>query len=1149
MSAEPHGGDRTIPFDDLLRINQICDAFESAWVAGRRPAISDYLPRAAEALQGKLVRDLIDIELFYRRRQGESPQVDAFLEQFPEVGAAWLKEIAERGPEPGAARRPSPSVPLRQFGGYELLSEIARGGMGVVYRARQVSLNRIVAIKTILSGLHAAPGDVERFYAEAEAAALLDHPGIVPIFDVGEYQGQPYFSMGFVDGRTLADRLTEGPLEARAAAELVRTVCEAVQYAHERDVIHRDLKPGNILLDHDGRPRITDFGLAKCLTDDAGRTATGQMLGTPSYMPPEQAAGRLDAVGPAADIYALGAILYALITGRPPFHAASSVDTLRQVMDNEPVRPSDLAPGTPRDLETIALKCLQKPIAQRYASVRDLGDDLQRFLDGLPIVARPVSRWERGWRWCRRNPYLAVLGGAVALLAVISTAAALGFRVQLARAENATQAETVAKQEAVLAKQEATDKLWDSYVVAARAERMSRRSGQRFNSLRAIESALALPVPKDRSRDELRTEAIAAMMLPDMEEAKQWPGFPKGTLSATIDDAFQRYARGGADGSVSVRRVADDALLFQLPGIGPLTDYEGLAFDTGGRHLMQCCQTGKGPIHRIWKLQGAPTLLLSCAGACDFAPDGRRFAATDKDGSIAVYDLESGKEMRRYRLAGFVPDWLLWNPRRPALFARSADRRSYRLLDLENGTFGPAIAARVIIAWQSWHPAGRLLALGEDGSSAPKIYLVDADTGAVATPPLEAHHTAGVVVRFNHYGNRLLSTDWNGLWHLWDVPTGQLLMTLPAGKTELRFSPDDRLVGLDYSPQGVRFFRFESGREIYKIVHHGPAAIRTYSDPGQGACQLDPQGRLLALPAPDGIAVIDVIRGEDVAALPNAATWPVQVDDSGALITHGNAGLLRWPVKCDPASGRRVYGPPRKLAPAMTRKLVGGASDGSCRVLAFPTFGDGARVLLLPEERQISLVHQEDVRHCAVSPDGRWVATGSHRAVQGPGARIWDAKSGRCVRALPVPGLCRVTFSPDGKWLLTDGGGARLWSVGDWNEGPRLGPSAVCGAFSYGGDLLALEDVPGVVRLVIPASGREIARLTVPETIRPDPCFFTRDGSRLVCWTYERLLCVFDLGLIRSKLAAIGLDWDAPPCPAPSDRLPEPVEVKFVGAE
>jgi hypothetical protein len=150
---------------------------------------------------------------------------------------------------------------------------------------------------------------------------------------------------------------------------------------------------------------------------------------------------------------------------------------------------------------------------------------------------------------------------------------------------------------------------------------------------------------------------------------------------------------------------------------------------------------------------------------------------------------------------------------------------------------------------------------------------------------------------------------------------------------------------------------------------------------------------------------------------------------------------------------------------------------------------------------------------------------------------------------LPVPGLCRVTFSPDGKWLLTDGGGARLWSVGDWNEGPKLGPSAVCGAFSYGGDLLALEDVPGVVRLVIPASGKEIARLTVPETIRPDPCFFTRDGSRLVCWTYERLLCVFDLGLIRSKLAAIGLDWDAPPCPAPSDRLPEPVEVKFVGAE
>ncbi len=279
--------------------------------------------------------------------------------------------------------------------------------------------------------------------------------------------------------------------------------------------------------------------------------------------------------------------------------------------------------------------------------------------------------------------------------------------------------------------------------------------------------------------------------------------------------------------------MADDAELFQLPGIGPLTDYEGLAFDEGGRHLMQCCQTPQGVSHRIWKLEGTPTLALSTYGVCDLSPDGRRLAAIDKDGSIAVYGLPLtgggetvGKELRRYRLTGFVPDRLRWNPRRSLLFARSAGKKSYRLLDLESGTFGPATAAPCDIAWTSWHPAGRLLAIAEDGSSAPKIYLVNADSGAVETPPLESHRNYGVVMRFNHYGDRLLSTDWSGLWHLWDVPTGQLVLTLPGGATELRFSTDDRLVGLDYSPQGIRLLRFESGREIYKIVHHGRIPAR-----------------------------------------------------------------------------------------------------------------------------------------------------------------------------------------------------------------------------------------------------------------------------------------------------------------------------------
>jgi eukaryotic-like serine/threonine-protein kinase len=1154
MRAEPNSRDRA-PLDDLRRINEICDKFEAQWVAGGRPAISDYLLQAAEALRTRLVRDLIDIEWFYRFRQCESPQVDAYLEQFPEVDAAWLKELGAGSREQGTRARCS-LLPARHFGAYELLSEVARGGMGVVYKARQASLNRIVAVKLILSGLHAAPADVERFYAEAEAAALLDHPGIVPIFDVGEYQGRHYISMGYVDGRSLADRLTEGPLAARAAAELVRTVCDAVQYAHERNVIHRDLKPGNILLDRDGRPRITDFGLAKCLTDDAGRTATGQMLGTPSFMPPEQAAGKLDLIGPASDVYALGAILYTLLTGRPPFQAASSIDTLRQVIDNEPVRPSDLAPGTPRDLETIALKCLQKPTRERYASVRDLGEDLQRFLDGRAIVARPVSRWERGWRWCRRNPYMAALGGTVALLAVISTAAALAAfslsesrRVQLARAEKATQAETAAKQVALIAKENESEKLWGSYLAAARAGRMSRQPGQRFASLRAINAALALPVPKGRSRDELRTEAIAALLLPDLEPMEQWPREAKNVLAATVDAAFHRYARGDDEGRVSIRRVSDDAELLQLPGDGPPPEYRAMAFSSSGRYFMQAREMRKKVTRRIWDLQRPSKPVLTCNAAYDFSPDGRRLATVENDGSIGVYDLATGKRQIHPKPAGFVADLIAWNPRRSTLLVNKIKDKSYRLLDLETGAYSRSISVSFEIVNAVWHPEGRILAMVDaDPSLHPKIHLVVAETGAPYAPPLESQRAPDAILRFNGAGDRLMATDWSGLWRLWDVRTGQLLLTQPGGGNELRFSDDDRMAGIAGDKQRIWLFRFESGREFTKIVRLGPAGSRI-ANPDFGSCQLDPEGRLLALIIVGGTAIFDAVRGEETAFF-RAGGSPFGVDGSGALFTHGPAGLRRWPLTLDKTTGSRVYGPPERLA-APLGHMEGGQGCAACKgVMVFPDFNFGAIELLLPEKRQIELKPQEDVRRCAVSRDGRWVATGSHGALKGPCAKIWDAKTGHFARDLPVSRFCSVKFSPDGKWLLTSGGGARLWSVGNWSEGPKLPASADFGVFSQSGDLLALNDVPGVVRLVSPADGREIAQLTAPEPVRLWPYFFTRDQNRLICWAEDdESLVIFDLGLIRRQLDTLGLDWDAQPGPIESDRLPEPAEVKFIGAE
>jgi hypothetical protein len=329
-----------------------------------------------------------------------------------------------------AQRLPAASIP-----GYEILSELGRGGMGVVYKARQLQLNRLTALKMILAGGHAREADLARFRREAEAVAQLQHPGVVQIFEVGEQNGLPYFSLELVEGGSLAEKLADTPLQPRPAAALVEKVARAIHAAHQHGIIHRDLKPANVLLTDDGAPKITDFGLAKQVeVGGSGLTATGAILGTPGYMAPEQAGADGKRVGPAADVYALGAILYECLTGRPPFAAATPLDTILRLVSEEPVAPSQLRPDVPRDLETICLKCLQKPPHQRYATADALADDLGRFLEGKPICARRVGAIERGWRWCRRNPAISGLSAAVValllalgILAIVATRGGQGL--------------------------------------------------------------------------------------------------------------------------------------------------------------------------------------------------------------------------------------------------------------------------------------------------------------------------------------------------------------------------------------------------------------------------------------------------------------------------------------------------------------------------------------------------------------------------------------------------------------------------------------------------------------------------------------------------------------------------------------------------
>src|SRR5262245_46331412 len=315
----------------------------------------------------------------------------------------------------GRARLPTP-MSLPQVPGYEVLAVLGLGGMGVVYKARHEKLARPVAIKMLLAGSYARPAEVERFRREAIAVAKLQHPNIVQVYDVGEFEGRPFFAMELLDGGSLAAKLGGAPRPAREAATLLRTLADAVHAAHSSGIVHRDLKPANVLLTADGKPKIADFGLARAIDSEPGLTLTGARLGTPSYMAPEQALGRKDAIGPLVDVYALGAVLYEVLTGRPPFRAESARDTEHQVINDDPIPPTRLNPGTPRDLQSICLKCLEKKPGRRYASAAALGDDLKRFQDGGPIQARPVGRAERTFRWFRRNPTTTALMIAVVAL-------------------------------------------------------------------------------------------------------------------------------------------------------------------------------------------------------------------------------------------------------------------------------------------------------------------------------------------------------------------------------------------------------------------------------------------------------------------------------------------------------------------------------------------------------------------------------------------------------------------------------------------------------------------------------------------------------------------------------------------------------------